>query len=86
MIQFCKASGLSEKSVKKLFEDLPEDIKRDLVGFWSEILESNLFYGVPLEFHQMCYELGQYKIAQDQVNISAKKWLIQIRLLKHGER
>lgn len=76
MIQFCKASGLSEKSVKKLFEDLPEDIKRDLVGFWSEILESNLFYGVPLEFHQMCYELGQYKIAQDQVktiNMSAKK-------------
>lgn len=40
------------------------------------VLESNLFYEVPLEFHQMCYELGQYRIAQDQIkaiNMAAKK-------------
>ena len=57
-------------------KDLPEDIKRDLVGFWSNVLESNLFYEVPLEFHQMCYELGQYRIAQDRIkaiNMAAKK-------------
>lgn len=76
VIRFCEATGLSEKSVRRLIEDLPEDIKRDLVGFWSNVLESNLFYEVPLEFHQMCYELGQYRIAQDQVkaiNLAAKK-------------
>ena len=76
VIRFCEATGLSEKSVRRLIEGLPEDIKRDLVGFWSNVLESNLFYGVPLEFHQMCYELGQYRIAQDQIktiNIAAKK-------------
>lgn len=76
VIKFCEATGLSEKSVRRLIEDLPEDIKRDLVGFWSNVLESNLFYGVPLEFHQMCYELGQYRIAQDQIktiNMAAKK-------------
>ena len=76
VIRFCEATGLSEKSVRRLIEDLPEDIKRDLVGFWSNVLESNLFYEVPLEFHQMCYELGQYRIAQDQIkaiNMAAKK-------------
>ena len=67
VIRFCEATGLSEKSVRRLIEDLPEDIKSDLVGFWSNVLESNLFYGVPLEFHQMCYELGQYRIAQDKI-------------------
>ena len=76
VIKFCEATGLSEKSVKRLIEDIPEDIKEDLVGFWSHVLESNLFYGIPLEFHQMCYELGQYRVAQDQIkaiNMSAKK-------------
>lgn len=76
IIRFCEATGLSEKSVGRLIEDLPEDVKRDLVGFWSSVLESNLFYGVPLEFHQMCYELGQYRIAQGQIktiNMAAKK-------------
>lgn len=76
VVKFCEHTGLSEKSVKRLIEDLPEDIKRDLVGFWSEVLESNLFYGIPLEFHQMCYELGQYRVAQDRIktiNIVAKK-------------
>ncbi|MFQ6791695.1 MAG: hypothetical protein ACLRT4_02805 [Thomasclavelia sp.] len=76
VIKFCEATGLSEKSVRRLIEDLPEDIKRDLVEFWSNVLESNLFYAVPLEFHQMCYELGQYRIAQDQIktiNMAAKK-------------
>lgn len=76
VIKFCETTGLSEKSVRRLIEDLPEDMKRDLVGFWSGVLESNLFYGVPLEFHQMCYELGQYRIAQDQIktiNMAAKR-------------
>ena len=76
VIRFCESTGLSEKSVRRLIEDLPEDIKRDLVGFWSNVLESNLFYKVPLEFRQMCYELGQYRIAQDQIkaiNMAAKK-------------
>lgn len=76
VIRFCESTGLSEKSVRRLIEDLPENIKRDLVGFWSNVLESNLFYEVPLEFHQMCYELGQYRIAQDQIkaiNMAAKK-------------
>ena len=31
VIRFCEATGLSEKSVRRLIEDLPEDIKRDLV-------------------------------------------------------
>ena len=65
-----------EKAVKRLIEGLPENIKRDLVAFWSNVLESNLFYGLPLEFHQMCYELGQYRIAQDQIatiNMTAKE-------------
>ena len=46
------------------------------MAFWSNVLESNLFYGLPLEFHQMCYELGQYRIAQDQIatiNMTAKE-------------
>ena len=76
VIRFCEATGLSEKSVKRLIEDLPEDIKSDLVWFWSNVLESNLFYGVPFEFHQMCYELGQYRIAQDKIktiNIATRK-------------
>ena len=76
VIKFCETTGLSEKSVRRLIEDLPENIKRDLVGFWSNILESNLFYGVPLEFRQMCYELGQYRIAQEKIktiNMAAKK-------------
>lgn len=75
VIRFCEATGLSEKSVRRLIEELPEDIKRDLVGFWSNVLESNLFYEIPLEFHQMCYELGQYRIKQDQIktiNLAAK--------------
>ena len=62
IIRFCETTGLSEKAVKRLIEDLPEDIKRDLAWFWSKVLESNLFYRVPLEFHEMCYELGQYRI------------------------
>jgi len=76
VIEFCETTGLSEKAVRRLIEDLPEDIKRDLVDFWSSLLESKLFYEVPLEFHQMCYELGQYRIAQDKIktiNITAKK-------------
>lgn len=76
VIKFCKTTGLSEKAVKRLIEGLPENIKRDLVAFWSNVLESNLFYGLPLEFHQMCYELGQYRIAQDQIatiNMTAKE-------------
>lgn len=76
VIKFCEITGLSEKSVRRLIEDLPENIKRDLVGFRSNVLESNLFYGIPLEFHKMCYELEQYRIAQDQIktiNMAAKK-------------
>lgn len=30
VIRFCEATGLSEKSVRRLIEDLSEDIKRDL--------------------------------------------------------
>lgn len=76
IIRFCETTGLSEKSVRRLIENLPKDIKKVLVDFWSNILESNLFYGIPLEFHQMCYELEQYRIAQDQIktiNMAAKK-------------
>lgn len=76
VIKFCEETGLSEKSVKRLIEDLPEDIKKELVRFWSEVLESSLFYGIPLEFYQMCYELGQYRIAQDSIetiNMIVKK-------------
>ncbi len=76
VISFCKATGLSEKSVKRLIEEIPEDMKSELISFWSEVLESNLFYGLPLEFHQMCYELGQYRMAQDKIkaiNTAAKE-------------
>ena len=51
VIRFCEATGLSEKSVRRLIEDLPEDIKRDLVGFWSNVLESNLFYRKSFHHH-----------------------------------
>lgn len=76
IIRFCETTGLSEKAVKRLIEDFPEDIKRDLAWFWSKVLESNLFYRVPLEFHEMCYELGQYRIRQDQIkgiNMAAER-------------
>lgn len=76
VISFCKATGLSEKSVKRLIEEIPEDIKSELIFFWSAVMESNMFYGLPLEFHQMCYELGQYRIAQDNIktiNTAAKE-------------
>lgn len=76
VIKFCEVTGLSEKTVRRLIEDLPDDIKRDLIEFWSHVLESKLFYGIPLEFHQMCYELGQYRIAQNQIkaiNMAAKE-------------
>ncbi len=68
VVDFCNATGLSEKSVKRLIEDLPQDIKKELVDFWSNVLESNVFYGVPLEYHQMCYELGQYQAALRQID------------------
>ena len=45
VIRFCEATGLSEKSVRRLIEDLPEDIKRDLVGFWSNVLETSVYKG-----------------------------------------
>ena len=64
---FCECTGLSEKAVKRLIEDIPLDIKKDLIGFWSNVLDSNVFYGIPMEFHQMCYELGQYQTAQNMI-------------------
>lgn len=69
---FCKCTGLSEKAVRRLIEELPSDIKVDLIKFWSDVLDSNVFYGIPLEFHQMCYELGQYQAAQNQIQMINK--------------
>lgn len=73
---FCESSGLSEKAVQRLIEDLPIEEKSDLVGFWSKVLESNVFYGVPIEFRQMCYELGAYQTALNMIqktNFAAKQ-------------
>jgi hypothetical protein len=73
---FCEITGLSEKAVKRLIEDLPDEAKVELTQWWSEVLESNLFYGLPIEWHRMCYELGQYCTAQNQmkkINATSKK-------------
>lgn len=70
--QFCKCTGLSEKAVKRMIEELPEDIKLDLMDFWSNMLDSNIFYALPMEYHQMCYELGQYCTAQNQIKMINK--------------
>lgn len=64
---FCESTGLSEKSVKRLIEEMPEDIKEELTEFWSNVLESNIFYFLPMEYHQMCYELGQYQTALKKI-------------------
>lgn len=64
---FCETTGLSEKSVKRLIEEIPDDIKEELMEFWSNVLESNIFYCLPLEYHQMCYELGQYQTALKKI-------------------
>lgn len=66
--RFCESTGLSEKAVKRFVEELPEEAKNDLTQWWSEVLESNLFYGLPMEWHSMCYELGQYYSAQNQIS------------------
>lgn len=68
VIEFCESTGLSEKSVKRLIEDMPKDIKREMTEFWSNVLESNIFYNLPLEYHQMCYELGQYQTALKKIS------------------
>lgn len=65
--RFCESTGLSEKAVKRLIEDLHEDAKAELTQWWSEVLESGLFYGLPIEWHRMCYELGKYYTAQDKI-------------------
>lgn len=64
---FCESTGLSEKAVKRLIEEMPEDIKGKLAEFWSNVLESNIFYCIPLEYQQMCYELGQYQTALKKI-------------------
>lgn len=66
--RFCESTGLSEKAVKRLIEELPEEEKAELTQWWSEVLESNLFYGLPMEWHSMCFELGQYYSAQNQIS------------------
>jgi hypothetical protein len=66
--RFCESTGLSEKAVKRLIEELPEEAKAELTQWWSEVLESNLFYGLPMEWHSMCYELGQYYSAQNRIS------------------
>jgi hypothetical protein len=65
---FCEITGLSEKAVKRLIDDLPDEAKAELTQWWSEVLESNLFYGLPMEWHGMCYELGQYYTAQNEIS------------------
>ncbi|MDD4371141.1 MAG: hypothetical protein PHD56_08730 [Anaerostipes sp.] len=65
---FCEITGLSEKATKRLIEELPDDIKANLMGFWSNMLDSNMFYMLPLEHHKMCYELGQYYAAQNKID------------------
>ena len=44
------------------------EAKVELTQWWSEVLESNLFYGLPMEWHRMCYELGQYYTAQNKIS------------------
>lgn len=65
---FCERTGLSETAVKRLIEDLPDEVKTELTQWWSEVLESNLFYGLPMEWHSMCNELGQYYAAQNKIS------------------
>ncbi|MDD3747641.1 MAG: hypothetical protein PHD70_14360 [Anaerostipes sp.] len=65
---FCEVTGLSEKATKRMIEELPSDIKADLMGFWSDMLDSNIFYELPYEYHKMCYELGQYYTAHNRID------------------
>ncbi|MDD3795250.1 MAG: hypothetical protein PHE06_04635 [Lachnospiraceae bacterium] len=65
---FCEATGLSEKATRRMIEELPDDIKTDLMGFWSDMLDNNIFYMLPLEYHKMCNELGQYYAAQNKID------------------
>ena len=98
--RFCECTGLSEKAVKRLIEELPEAPKKDLMQFWSEILDTNAFYGLPLEWRQMCIELGQYYAAQNQIkkinkasqiiddaNVFAETWrsMMEENYLKEAE-
>lgn len=66
--RFCESTGLSEKAVKRLIEDLPEDAKANLTQWWSEVLESALFYGLPIGWHEMCFALGQYYKSQNVIS------------------
>ena len=67
VIDFCESTYLSEKAVKRLIEEIPEDIKIEMTEFWSNVIESNIFYKLPLEYRKMCSELGQYQTAIKQI-------------------
>ena len=67
VIDFCEATGLTEKSVKRLIEGLPVESKEVLIDFWSYVLDSQLFYILPYEFRHMCYDLGFVRISDEKV-------------------
>ena len=67
---FCECTGLSEAAVKQLIDDLgEEDVKIEVMEFWSRLLECGAFLDMPLHFHRMCTELGQYYTADKK-----QKW------------
>lgn len=66
---FCEATGLSEKAARKLLEGIPQDNAQKLITLWSEIIESNLFYFLPLLYDEAVNQLTYCHVLESRKNI-----------------